>query len=179
MHNRLITIIMIAVTLVLSPTLVDAAPNHKPHPQQPNHSIDWNAYPADIQAFKLQLDHIRDQQKALFKQMKEQHNQLRTATQTLSPEERKQFEASAGKTIEQLKNTRDVIHALRSQKHSAWDQFHKHAAMKKWTEAKADLESILKQKQQILVSQQNIVNLQKQLITLIKPATGTHLHSEG
>ncbi|MBO9600716.1 MAG: hypothetical protein J7559_23195 [Cohnella sp.] len=176
MNYRMLTILIAALLTVSAPLTVAAfAPDGEKHEANtPRPSLDWKSYPADIQALKVQLDSIRDQQKGLFAQMKNQHDQIREARRTLSETQRQSLKKDARNIVEQMKATRDSIHALRDQKRANWDKFHAHSRDKQWNDAKNDLQTIVIQKQQILDNQRNMLKLQQQLISLMKPAAGTH-----
>ncbi|WP_256759063.1 hypothetical protein [Cohnella sp. WQ 127256] len=177
MKNRILTLFALAMLMISMPALIGAAPGEHHHSDK-RPVIDWNSYPADIQALKIQLDNIKTEQKSLFEQMKAQHDQIRDARNALSSDQRNTLKDPAKQLILQMKTTRDEIHALRSQKHEAWDSFYDHSAKKQWSSAKSDLQTVINQKQQIIVKQKSIVKLQNQLITLIKPTTQMHIHSE-
>lgn len=181
MNKRLLALLIAALMTVSAPwTVAASAPDGEKHDtNSPRPSLDWKAYPADIQALKVQLDSIRNQQKGLFAQMKDQHDQIREARKSLSDIQRKMVKKDAQKIIEQMKATRDSIHTLRDQKRANWDKFHSHSQSKQWSEAKTDLQAIVNQKQQILDNQKNMLKLQQQLITLMKPSASMHFHAEG
>lgn len=180
MNQRLLTLLIAAVLIVSVPLSAAAyAPDGEKHEANaPRPSLDWKAYPADIQALKVQLDTIRDQQRGLFAQMKDQHDQIREARKTLSESQRQSLKKDARSIVEQMKATRDSIHALRDQKRASWDKFHAHSRDKQWSDAKSDLQAIVNQKQQILENQRNILKLQQQLISLMKPTAGMHDHAK-
>jgi len=177
MKNKLLALAALAMLTISMPALAAAAPNEHHHHSGKPPMIDWSSYPADIQALKTQLDQIRTEQKGLFVQMRSQNDQIKDARKTLTSEQRKTLKKPARQLIEQMKSSRDSIHDLRKQKHEAWDNFHKHASGQQWSSAKSDLQTIIKQKRQILEKQQNIVKLQKQLILLINPSHETHIHT--
>ncbi len=176
MKNRLLTFLTLALLTLAVPALIAAAPGEHSH-SGPKPVVDWKAYPADIQAQKMQLDKIRSEQKALFEQLKSQHDQIRAARKALTLDQRKTLTKPARMLIEQMKSSRDDIRTLRNQKREAWGSFHKHAEGKQWSSAKSDMETIIKQKQQILEKQKGILKLQKQLITLISPSHESHVHT--
>lgn len=178
MTKRLLVLLVAALLTVSAPVMAAAHPDgDKPNPEA-RPSIDWKAYPAEIQALKTQLDGIRDQQKNLFAQMKDQHKQIHDARKALSDAQRKAVSKDAQKIVEKMKATRDSIHTLREQKRTAWDKFHSHSQDKKWTEAKTDLQTVVAKKQEILDNQKNILKLQQQLLVLMKPAASMHFHAE-
>ncbi|BBI36098.1 hypothetical protein [Cohnella abietis] len=176
MNKRLLALLALSLLLISVPALVAAAPSEHHHYEQKN-TPDWKSYPADIQALKLQLDKIRTEQKSLFVKMKSQHDLITEARKTLTTDQRTTLKEPAKLIIEQMKTTRDSIHALRKQKHEAWDSFYAHAESKKWSVAKSELQAIIKQKEQIVQKQQNILKLQKQLIALVSPTHESHVHS--
>ncbi len=180
MNQRLLALLIVVLLTVSAPLSAAAfAPDGEKHDaNKPRPSLDWKAYPADIQALKVQLDSIRDQQKGLFAQMKEQHDLIREARKTLSESQRQSLKKDARGIVEQMKATRDSIHALRDQKRASWDKFHAHSRDKQWNDAKNDLQAIVTQKQQILDNQKNILKLQQQLIALMKPTAGMHDHAK-
>jgi hypothetical protein len=184
MRNRLLTLFMVALLSLTIPMLMAAAAPEEHHqtPEKHNHSehrpaLDWKAYPADIQALKVQLDDIRVQQKTLFEQIKSQHEQIHSARKALTSDKRKTVRTQAKQLLVKMKATKDEIHSMREKKHEAWDSFHEHAGANQWSMAKSDLEGIIKQKQQIYDKQQNILKLQRQLLMLISPTAQTHVHS--
>ena len=179
-NKRLLVLLVAALLIVSAPAMAAAHPDgEKPNPDTESRpSIDWKAYPADIQALKVQLDSIRDQQKSLFAQMKEQHKQIHDARKAMSDAQRKAVNKDAQKIVEKMKATRDAIHTLREQKRTAWDSFHSHSQSKQWPEAKSDLQTIVSKKQQILDNQKEILKFQQQLLALMKPSTGVHYHVE-
>lgn len=180
MNNRLLMLLIAALLTVSAPlTVAASAPDGEKHGANiPRPSMDWKAYPADIQALKVQLDNIRDQQKGLFAQMKDQHDQIREARKSLTEAERKSLIKDARKIIEEMKATRDSIHTLRDQKRECWDKFHSHTQGKQWDDAKSDLQAIVNQKQRILENQKNILKLQQQLIGLMKPTASMYNHTQ-
>lgn len=179
MNKRLLMLLVVVLMTVSAPLMAAAAtPDGDNRNSEPRPSLDWKAYPAEIQALKVQLDDIRDQQKGLFAQMKDQHRQIRDARNSLNENQRKTLKKDAQKIIEQMKSTRDSIHTLRDQKRVSWDSFHSHSKEKQWGEAKNDLQSIVQKKQQILDNQKNILKLQQQLLLLMKPSASTHFHAE-
>ncbi|MFC5528895.1 hypothetical protein [Cohnella yongneupensis] len=178
MNKRLLILLVAALMTVSAPLMVAAATPDGDKHNEPRPSLDWKAYPAEIQALKVQLDSIRDQQKGLFAQMKNQHDQIREAQKSLNDNQRKAMKKNAQKIIEQMKATRDSIHTLRDQKRTSWENFHSHSKDKLWSDAKTDLQTIVKQKQQILDNQRNILKLQQQLIVLMKPTESMHYHAE-
>lgn len=179
MNKRLLLLLVVVLMTVSAPLMAAAkTPGNDKHSSEPRPSLDWKAYPAEIQALKVQLDSIRDEQKGLFARMKEQHLQIRDARKSLTDNQRKMLKKDAGPIIEKMKSTRDSIHTLRDQKRASWDSFHAHSKEKQWGEAKTDLQSIVQKKQQILDNQKNILKLQQQLLLLMKPSAGTHFHME-
>jgi hypothetical protein len=177
MITRLLTLLTVALLTMSVPTIAAASPGEHHH-SQPMPTVDWKSLPADIQALKVQLDNIRTEQKTLFEQIKFQHEQIRAARKTLTPDQRKSLKKDVKPLVEKMKTSRDDIHVLRNQKHEVWDSFHQHAEGKQWNSAKSDMETIVKQKKQILEKQQGILQLQKQLLVLIKPLSQTRVHSE-
>ena len=105
MNKRLLALLIAALLTVSAPwTVAASAPDgEKNDANKPRPSLDWKAYPADIQALKVQLDSIRDQQKGLFAQMKEQHDQIREARKSLTDNQRKSLKKDTLKIIEQMK----------------------------------------------------------------------------
>jgi hypothetical protein len=185
MKNRLSALLALILLTISVPALASAAPTPAPVPapkgghfHEQRSPLDWKSYPADIQALKGQLDQIRSEQKGLFEQMKSQNDTIREVRKTLSPDKQKTLVKPAKLLIQQMKASRNEIRSLRSQKHEAWDNFHQHAEGKQWSSAKSDLQTIIKQKQQILEKQRTIVKLQKQLITLIDLPQQSHVHIE-
>jgi predicted nucleic acid-binding Zn-ribbon protein len=178
MKNRLITLLTLALLAIAAQSLIAAAPGEHHHSQQ-KPIVDWKSYPADIQALKVELDKIRAEQKGIFETIKSQREQIRSARKELTSDLRKELKKPAEQNIEQMRATRDDIHTLRNQKHDAWDSFQEHADKKEWSSAKNDMQTIIKQKKQIVEKQQGIVKLQKQLIGLINPTNESHIHSEG
>lgn len=177
MKNRLLTLLAVVLLTISVPALAAAAPGQHKH-SQPMPTLDWKSYPADIQALKVQLDHIRTEQKTLFDQIKSQHEQIRAARRTLTSNQRNSMKKEAKQLVEKMKTSRDDIHVLRNQKHEVWDSFHQHAELKQWSTAKSDMETIVKLKKQILEKQQGILQLQKKLLMLINPSSQTPVHSE-
>lgn len=139
----------------------------QPHRPRPVTELNWDSYPADLQAMKRQLDDIRDKQKGLFELMKRQHEQLHDARKQLTPSRRETVKKSAIEIVGRMKATHSSIHALRQQKHETWSSFRKHADAKQWVDAKADMKRILDQKRQIVAKQQEIVTQQQQLLSLM------------
>jgi predicted nuclease with TOPRIM domain len=175
--RRLVTLLTIALLTISVPAIAAAAPGEHNH-SQPMPTADWKSYPADIQALKAQLDNIRTEQKALFEQIKSQHEQIRAARKTLTSAQRYSLKKEAKQLVEKMRTSRDDIHVLRNQKHEVWDSFLQHAEGKQWSSARSDMETIVKQKKQIFEKQQGILQLQKQLLVLINPSSQTHVHSE-
>lgn len=170
MRRFLYALLTLTALAVAVPTLASAnpgEPHRHEHPNKPN--IDWGAMPADIQALKTQLDQIRTEQKNLFRQMKSQNEQIKEARKTLTAEKRNSLKKPAKQLIDKMRVSKEAIHDMRDRKRESWDSFREHSEKKQWTEAKSDLETIVKQKRQILHNQQNIVRLQKQLLSLINP----------
>jgi hypothetical protein len=179
MRKKLITLIASVALLLSLPAFASASHPGEGHPSfEPRHSIDWKAYPTDIQAYKSQLDQIRDEQRELFHRMKAQHRQLRETGNALTDEQQQKLKQKANPIVEQMKASKESIHALRERKNEAWDSFHEHAQQKQWSSAKSDLETIVKQKRAILEKQQTILKLQKQLIELMPAVSSKHIHSE-
>lgn len=129
--------------------------------------------PADIQALKTQLDQIKTEQKSLFQQMKSQNEQIKEAGKSLTKDKRNSLKKPAKQLIEKMKASKEAIREMRDLKRESWNSFHEHAEKKQWAAAKTDMETIVKQKRLIIEKQQNIVRLQKQLITLIGPTAQT------
>lgn len=179
MFTRFLTLLAVALLTISVPALVTAAPDSgEHHHSQPMPALDWKSYPADIQALKAQLDNIRTDQKKVFEQIKSQHEQINVARKALTSSQRSLFKKDAIQLVMKMKSSRDDIHSLRNQKHIVWDSFHQHAEDKQWDSAKSDMETIVKQKKQILEKQQGILQLQKQLLVLIKPSAETHVRSQ-
>lgn len=175
MKNRLLTLLVVALLSISLPAFAAASPGEHHHSDKP--ALDWKSYPADIQALKVQLDDIRTQHHGLFEQIKSQHEQIRSARRALTSEQRNTFKGEAKQLIMKMKASRDEIHSLREKKHDAWNSFHEHADARQWSTAKSDLQLIIKQKQQILEKQQNILRLQKKLIVLISPSAPSPAHT--
>ncbi|MFB9278310.1 hypothetical protein [Cohnella cellulosilytica] len=171
MRRFLYALLTLTALAVAVPTLASAHPGepHR-HERSDKPSIDWSALPADIQALKTQLDQIRTEQKNLFRQMKSQNEQIREARKTLTTEKRNSLKKPAKQLIDKMRVSKEAIHDMRDRKRESWDSFREHSENKQWVDAKSDLEAIVKQKRQILQNQQNIVRLQKQLLTLISPS---------
>lgn len=185
-HRRLLTLLaasLLAIALS-APSFAAAHPGGEhggehghPEEQQRTEAADWSSYPADIQAIKAQLDKIKSDQKGLSATMRSNSDMIREARKALTDDQKKSLKKSAKKIIQQMKASREDIHALRRQKQEAWDKFHALAASKQWEPAKNELQTILKQKQQIYEKQQGVVKLQSQLLKLITPSHESNMHS--
>lgn len=179
MKYKLLTLLTLAFLTISIPALAAASPGEHEHHRSDKHPvIDWSSYPADIQALKSELDQIRTEQKSLFHQMRSQSEVIKEARKTLTSDQRNTLKKPAKPLIEQMKTSRDAIHDMREKKHESWNSFHEHATKQQWSPAKKDLQTIIKQKRQILENQHTIVKLQKQLITLINPSHESHIHTE-
>lgn len=178
MKNRLLTILTLALLTIAVPSLIAASPGEHHHSEH-KPTMDWKSYPADIQALKVQLDTIRAEQKGIFETMKSQQEQIRSARKAHKSDLSKELKKPEKQIIDQMRATRKDIHTLRDQKHVVWDSFQEHVDKKDWSSAKSDMQTIIKQKKQIVEKQQGIVKLQKQLIGLIDPTNESLLHSEG
>lgn len=133
------------------------------HPQP-----DWSTYPAEIQAYKAQLDQLREQQRELFEQFKLQRQQIKSAHEKLSDKKRNALKGDMKDVLSELQTTRDAIHSLRDKKLAAWQQFHQHCQSKQWDAAKIDIQTVVETKQQIIAKQRTILETQQRLVDRMK-----------
>ncbi|MFC5401686.1 hypothetical protein [Cohnella soli] len=152
--------------------------HHRQHGKEQAPVMDWSSFPADIQALKTQLDQIRGEQKNLFQQMNANRDQIREARKALTSDQRSSLKKPALKLIGQMKSTRESIHKLRGKKREAWESFHQHTEVKQWSNAKNDLEGIVKQKKQILAHQKEIVKLQGELLKLVSSSNQSNVDTK-
>jgi len=169
----LLTFTALSVAVPRPASAHPGSPHSHGHREDKAPQIDWTALPADIQAVKSKLDQVRSEQKGLFLQMRSQNEQIKNARDSLTDEQRKKLKTPAKQLIQQMRASRDDIRDARERKRATWDSFRANAEKKRWPAAKSDLETILKQKQEIVAKQQSIVRLQKQLLELISPAKRT------
>lgn len=126
--------------------------------------INWSAYPAEFQSFKTELDQLKEQQKGMFAQFKEQRKQIHAAHRKLSEAKRNALKTDMKDLIVKLKSTRHDIQMLSNQKRAAWDLFSQHATAKQWEAAKLDMQAVIARKKEILAKQQSLLDTQKQMI---------------
>lgn len=126
--------------------------------------LDWSAYPADIQVYQNQLNELKEQQRGLFEQFKQQREQIKSAHEKLTDKRRSALKTEVKDLILDIQSSRNAIHTLRDQKHAAWEQFRIHAAAKQWDAAKTDMQTVVARKQDIIAKQKAILSTQQRII---------------
>lgn len=138
------------------------------HSEHHRHQLNWAAYPAEFQTFKEQLEQLKAEQKQLFNQFRQQREQIRAAHDKLSEAKRKTLGSDLKECVTKLKETRLEIRKLSEQKRTAWEQFAQHANAKQWDVAKADIQMVIKNKQEMLAKQRQMLDIQKEILKRLK-----------
>jgi multidrug resistance efflux pump len=169
MRSKTLAALACLSLLLSAPAMAQAG--HPGHPGEERHHrleqhprIDWSAYPADVQAYKKTLDQLKEQQKALFEQFKQQRMAMRSAREKMTDDQRETFKSQVQNWLIELKSARQSIRSLSEQKHDAWEHFRQHASSKQWEAAKADMQTIIAKKREIIGYQQKVLALQKKIV---------------